>query len=457
MSIDYSKLKVEMVVKLKNADAIKAWSGHGQIPCELYGEQDVVIKSTSSYARNRFTAHSFVDDPIRPCLGNGGHLTHWEFTSDLVDEIVTDENRIKMARIRAGFKVLGKCEVCGEEMYGRGIGTRRHLMCENCTKTHFVCSSCGQIHPKTDKVTLWTRDFCKSCFDKKIETEEIVKDNEGKYAYAVDCIKIDGQWVNLRNVEGINGYHTMKDDGKYIFFNTPEEESTSPLYLGVELEVECSDEDANLENDAKRVKLLLGKDFVQHEDDGSLDNGFENITNPATLAYHKSIMDKYNNAFSYLRANKYTSHNNDDCGLHIHFNRNFFGHKEEERVSKLLYLAEKFWKELVIFSRRSESQLNRWARRYDDAHDNVAKHCKDGYYGRYHAINLVNSKTIEFRLFRGTLNIETFFATLELVDRLVRLAKDTDIESLKTMTWEDVLNTDSLRDYYGRVVTRRAR
>ena len=47
---------------------------------------------------------------------------------------------------------------------------------------------------------------------------------------------------------------------------------------------------------------------------------------------------------------------------------------------------------------------------------------KQGWY-RYAAVNFCNHRTIEFRLFKGTLNYPRFMATLEWVDALVRWVK----------------------------------
>ena len=81
---------------------------------------------------------------------------------------------------------------------------------------------------------------------------------------------------------------------------------------------------------------------------------------------------------------------------------------------------------------------------------------KDGDLDRYYAINLTNNKTIEFRLFRGTMNINTFIATLQLVDRMVRLVKEiNDAEELQGIEWEDFLVTEELKKYWAKRTERR--
>ena len=56
-------------------------------------------------------------------------------------------------------------------------------------------------------------------------------------------------------------------------------------------------------------------------------------------------------------------------------------------------------------------------------------------------MNLCPSRTVEFRLFRGTLVPETLYASLELVRNLVLYAKDHSAEwCLKEATFREIIN-----------------
>ena len=57
--------------------------------------------------------------------------------------------------------------------------------------------------------------------------------------------------------------------------------------------------------------------------------------------------------------------------------------------------------------------------------------------GRYVAVTLVNSDTIEFRLFRGTLRYKTFIATLQLVDEICCWAINMTDSEFEAMSWLD--------------------
>ena len=60
--------------------------------------------------------------------------------------------------------------------------------------------------------------------------------------------------------------------------------------------------------------------------------------------------------------------------------------------------------------------------------------------GRYKAINLMNSETIEFRLFRGTLNFNTFIASLQFVVVIASFVKSIKLNDIFTVNWSDVFD-----------------
>jgi len=74
---------------------------------------------------------------------------------------------------------------------------------------------------------------------------------------------------------------------------------------------------------------------------------------------------------------------------------------------------------------------------------------------RYFAVNLTNSETIEIRLWRGSINPETFEATLKFSARLAELCKNTSAVKLSKMTFKDLLGSDEvILSYWDRVKER---
>lgn len=286
---------------------------------------------------------------------------------------------------------------------------------------------------------------CGCCGKSILRSEAIITDN-GEY----ECQQCHGHIIKE--------YHYHKDD-KVLFYNTDTEEE--PLYMGIELEV-ANNEEINFEilnDNAKDIAKCFGENFVYMETDGSLDNnGFEIITQPATLKYHTNIRDNYKSAFKCCINNHLRSHDAGICGLHVHFNRDYFSDNEDLYLTRLLYLTEKFWDELSKFSRRSSYSLNYWAKRYNSAPEVVVEGSKDGVYDRYYAVNLTNESTIEFRIFRGTLRLETFIATLQLVDTIVKKCKSVkSAEELQSIKWEDLLIYDEIKNYWETVKNRNVR
>jgi len=214
------------------------------------------------------------------------------------------------------------------------------------------------------------------------------------------------------------------------------------LLLGVELEVDEGGED---EHHARQVLTILNvgvpeserNAYIKH--DGSLSAGFEIVSQPATIQYHLRKIP-WQKAFEYLLDAGYKSGSTATCGLHVHFNRIFFGDNEQDMLAgeaRLLYFFESNWNKIVRFSRRNERQLRRWCKRYGHTRINDALADNDG--DRYYAINFRNPTTDEIRIFKGTLKYETFVAALLFTDSLVRYCKKTKHITGDADSWETFL------------------
>ena len=58
--------------------------------------------------------------------------------------------------------------------------------------------------------------------------------------------------------------------------------------------------------------------------------------------------------------------------------------------------------------------------------------------GRYQAVNLENANTIEFRIFKGTLNINTFLAAIQFVVTISSFAKQIKLSDIPFTSWRDI-------------------
>lgn len=192
-------------------------------------------------------------------------------------------------------------------------------------------------------------------------------------------------------------------------------------------------------------------DLLYCKSDSSLDDGFEIVTHPCSLKYH---MNNFRWKFVGQTCVKagWRSHNSagHTCGLHIHVGR---AQLTEDAIRKLVVLVTRYWNEIVNFSRRERSELNRWAPRpyfaahYDPSYDgslvrdlantHIATYIND-HDRRYTAVNVTNTGTVEFRVFRGTLKRDTIIAALQFVDNMCEYAMTHDYDDIQASTFADV-------------------
>ena len=250
-------------------------------------------------------------------------------------------------------------------------------------------------------------------------------------------------------------YYKLSRNGALKTMSNP----GATLLVGVEDEVECS---GNAERLSDRVDALMGN-LATCEHDGSLWSGFEVITQPATVDAFCDAF-KLDELCELLDSNGAQSHNTETCGLHVHVSRAALGHTEQARDmvgAKLLVLMDKFTDQLVKFARRDWTQ-SRWAPKYScfNAEGEQStkrllskyKPCKDSG-DRYHALNLTNEATIEFRIFRGTLNPLALKATVQLCEVLVRYCMGHTTPQVQACTWSELIATarrPELAEYCGK-------
>ena len=196
------------------------------------------------------------------------------------------------------------------------------------------------------------------------------------------------------------------------------------------------------ESETKAAKILdVGNacgEYLYIKHDGSLDDGMELVTHPMTLSFHQNEMP-WAAILAKAKEMGYRSHQAGTCGLHVHLNRSALGKTEaeqDESIARILYFFEKHWEELLKFSRRTSRQLKQWANRYGlkDHPQEILNHAK-GNQERYTCVNLTNYHTIEFRVFRGTLKLNSLTATLQLLDRICDVAICLSDEEIKDMSW----------------------
>ena len=314
------------------------------------------------------------------------------------------------------------------------------------------CSRCGRTTARPtpigdDKYVCWScyRDYYFSC-DKCNKTTERSLGHETK----------DGRLLcsecNMRHF--VLPYHHLYPKVQFYGNN----KGNNVPYMGFELEVDRGGESS------KKVAQIMplmnreekGEIFAYCSHDGSIDNGFEIITQPATMEYHNSIKDVYNRTIQKLKSMGYVSHETYTCGLHVHINRNFFPPDLEPKgLRNLVIMFNRFWNELCVYARRPEWRSARYAKHLPvesfEIDEYLHRANKSGQHSwHYYALNIANQDTIEFRMFRGTLNVDTILATLQLVNNMAVLASKMSAEDVNRMKFDELITTKTQRKYWNR-------
>lgn len=375
------------------------------------------------------------------------------------------------------------CEQCGEAVeYGDVVEAGASVFCSTDCAIDYgyrQCDHCGNWHDEDDGI--WIDGTCESfcgencanaagytqCYD----CGEWASDNniymnragdyvcstclEDNYAYCHECGEYEHtDYYNFAAemcdscAEDGHCHRELKQYGYRPDIRLYGNAQDGP-FMGVELETD-SDYDTDR---AEYVDALSNLDMYPRfwmTEDGSLDNGVEVTTHPMTLTEHINS-ELWENVRDVALANGYTSHNNGNCGLHIHVNRSYFGAdraSQELGGYKLGMLVSRFEQELSMFSRRTD---NGWCaygihRRFVSNGDcsHLSMRQKAAYMcdmsAHSQCVNYQHSATFELRIFRGTLKLTTLYASLAFAQGLTAVAKHRAAHWCECVDWSTLID-----------------
>ena len=337
----------------------------------------------------------------------------------------------------------------------RHYNTDDEQICEMCLEDHYrYCDNCGCLmHCDDANWDDYDGCYCYDCIDScgrwysDEDDDEEYSSHQSDYDHhrVIDC--------DVHDIPNILDYHRRPE---LIFYGTNT--------YGVELEVDTKQSVTHINpwDSAGHILNILGRDHIYCNYDGSLRHGYEIITHPHSI--EELFKLDWEKALRQIIDDGFRSHDAGSCGLHIHIDRKNFGTDEEEQnenIAKLFVFFNRWWSDIVKFSRRRTSQLTWCNKNYmDESIDldantnnfseklNVIKayvERKDGSHGV--AINNSNEHTVEIRVPRGTLNYKTFRATILFIEHLVkRTAQINNQELLYLDNWLKDL-PDEVKDY----------
>ena len=341
------------------------------------------------------------------------------------------------------------CSHCGNYTHNDdSIETGDHdSICQECRDEHYSrCDNCGEIYLTSETNSDEEVCYCDECYN----------DTYCRCASCGNIIHIDNARYNENNdnyycetchrdndTKGYDWLHSYGYHPTLIFY---EYEETTELYFGTETEID----QGNRDNFNSNISSLPSR-FYCCEDGSLSSDGIEIISHPMSYNYimkfrpHKKMCEM-------ATKSGYKSHNTQTCGTHIHMSRAAFG-SDNDRLMNFVFLFEKFWREIVVFSRRKHNfsvfdtginAIDRYSSRYcdlgDDKEIKTVEKIKDkarNNCGRYRVVNLTNNATIEIRVFRGTLKENTIIASIQLCKLFYDISTFSP-DTLELTSWIDI-------------------
>lgn len=342
------------------------------------------------------------------------------------------------------------CKICNKQVpYWDFYTFKGEKMCSNCYNEHiYQCPCCNGTFdnrkvPKSNK-KVGNKYLCPMCAKamvskcdhcKKIHFEfNIFKDKR----YCLECV--NNAIHSYHHSQSAYPFYAYRKTGNY----KTRRGANGDLYFGIELETDRKTSDDNYKFPLLEVKSMLNNE-AYFETDCSLGiNGAELITYPHTEDAFYNL--DWANVLDYLVKSGRQSHNSGVCGLHQHINRKYFGNtkaEQNENIAKVIVFYHLFWDDIVKFSRRTsfgycrkidldnQGYYNDTEPDIKKRHEKYAKHRVDNNITSHgDAINLSNRETVEFRIMRGTLNYDTFMASIDFNLCVAKRAKE--------LSWNEV-------------------
>lgn len=325
------------------------------------------------------------------------------------------------------------------------------------------CSECGGVHMVEDLVEVYRRGggrgrdmlvgaVCVECSRERyrvISRMELVPGENGDpievevpVLYHVD----DNGDFGGNSMPNIMSYNT--DPLQYLTFKCTQgaeaekfRKGVPQFFLGAEIEAQVRS-GTSVSEASQAVHDWMG-DYAIMVTDGSVVNGFEIVTAPATLDYHVGgergvfgegrlfgFDEKRGGPARLLRA-----FNTDCCGLHVHVSKNALTPLD---IIKIVTFVNCDSNQEVI-ERISGRRPNRFCERTKvdyskvdvlEGRGSIFKSVVDAR-SKYSMVNLGKPATVEFRNFRGNVRAHGIFRALEFVESLCYFVKSHTLKDCK--------------------------
>jgi len=320
-------------------------------------------------------------------------------------------------------------EVCGylnDNRWLRNTKNWNDTLSEHFDGYYFECNDCGHLDSDNEAHNV-NDDYsvCDNC-----RHNYYWSDRNNNYQDNTDDEDDD------REHEHIGSYHSSKRRLGHI--PSSFDQRSPRVLLGLELEMECKHEDYDKDSRAGHLLDAIGsyrgQTYALCEEDGSLDDGFEMVTGYTGLDVHKDQLQFFKHTFKGM-----ASHNTETCGLHVHICKSNMSTLHGAKM--VFFINDTNNYQLIKAVARRDASYGKIKDKKSDTSwlKDVVRHKKDKHSqlrglnsDRYEALNFNNDKTIEFRLFKGSLKYETIMACLEFTYATWHFCKDAGIDQLTT-------------------------
>ena len=281
------------------------------------------------------------------------------------------------------------------------------------TEECITCEYCGHSVPQDEiYTTMDDVNLCNECWDEHTHycyncDDVYYYDREGQYDrdgdwYCNNCIDHGYGEFGHNN---INGYHC---GGEFTFLGNDD------LRFGMEIEVSTS-RGCNLDSVAGEVWAVGGELIYDIEEDCSIPNGFEIITNPMDYEYfNNKAKPTLVKIFDLLKDEGFDIRPS-GCGTHIHISKEPLEVNDSYNAD-FNYLFEVFKDDIIHYGKRGSTSYAMFLSDFSRSYAEKLKDKKNIKYrdvldatnnngDRYKAINNQNSNTLELRIFQSSIDI----------------------------------------------------
>jgi len=331
------------------------------------------------------------------------------------------------------------CEGCAygcvecDALFSNSGSLDNYSRCLHCTLT---CRDCGACIEGEDE---WGRGLC--CTQECEDCSETF--NNESYTICPSC-RIPADEPSSGTIQE---YDYLPEIQYFHRVRAPiGRQPRSGLYMGVEVEMECVG-DYDCETVAERLAFPSDSPWYI-KSDGSLVSGIEVVSHPIDVERWRTCEDM--GWMEDAQRMGCRAYDTETCGLHVHVGRSQFTKMQLWKILTLL-AANSDWA-VAISRRRSASTyaVHDCLEDFMDASDLADKALSISRGVRYSAVNVNNSRTIEFRLFRGTLSKVGLLRNLDWVACLIGYARSASVRNLSVENFNSWIRSPASERYISR-------